>query len=189
MPDRGFWESRWKEGETGWDIGRVSPPIQQYIDTLKDKKIKILIPGAGNAYEAKYLINNGFENVTVVDIAENLIEKLKKDQSKSLNLICSDFFDLQEKYDLIIEQTFFCALDPNLREDYVTKMHELLHQNGKLVGVLFNRNFDGGPPFGGNMNEYKELFSKKFDKLKIENCYNSIAERSGSEVWLVAEKK
>jgi hypothetical protein len=29
-------------------------PIKNYIDTLKDKDIAILIPGCGNTYEAAY---------------------------------------------------------------------------------------------------------------------------------------
>lgn len=190
MPDKNFWESRWETGNTGWDIGRVSPPIQQYIDGLQDRNIKILIPGAGNAYEAEYLIEKGFKNVTVVDIAKNLIEKLhQSNKSDSLKLVCADFFDLKEQYDLIIEQTFFCALNPDLRQDYVSKMYELLHKNGKLIGVLFNRDFDGGPPFGGNIEEYKSLFPQKFNKLKLEPCYNSISQRHGTEAWIEAVKK
>jgi hypothetical protein len=38
---------------TGWDLGWYLP-IKNYIDTLKDKDIAILIPGCGNTYEAAY---------------------------------------------------------------------------------------------------------------------------------------
>jgi hypothetical protein len=46
-------------------------PIKNYIDTLKDKDIAILIPGCGNTYEAAYLLEQGFTNVTVIDIAQH----------------------------------------------------------------------------------------------------------------------
>lgn len=43
---------------------------------------------------------------------------------------------------VLMEQTFFCAINPSLRKDYVAKMHELLAPNGKLVGVLFDKEFE-----------------------------------------------
>jgi hypothetical protein len=55
---------------TGWDLAWCLP-IKNYIDTLKDKDIAILIPGCGNTYEAAYLLEQGFTNVTVIDIAQH----------------------------------------------------------------------------------------------------------------------
>lgn len=73
------------------------------------------------------------------------------------NLICDDFFNHQNQYDLIVEQTFFCALDPKLRNNYIKKIHELLKPKGKLVGLLFNIPLNTThPPFGGN--EYVKQF-------------------------------
>jgi len=56
-----YWENRYQNQQTGWDIGEISSPLKAYIDQLEDKSIKILIPGAGNAYEAEYLFLNGFK--------------------------------------------------------------------------------------------------------------------------------
>ena len=70
-----FWQSLWLEGRTKWNIGYPATPIAEFIDTLPDKNIKILIPGAGNAYEAEYLHNRGFRNVYVMDIAPKPLEK------------------------------------------------------------------------------------------------------------------
>ncbi|GIV42652.1 MAG: hypothetical protein KatS3mg034_1962 [Vicingaceae bacterium] len=53
---REYWEERWNKGETGWDIGYASPPLIEYAMQLEDKNKKILIPGAGNAYEAEFLV-------------------------------------------------------------------------------------------------------------------------------------
>ncbi len=73
-------------------------------------------------------------------------------------LIHKDFFELQTKFDLILEQTFFCALNPILRPKYVQKMSELLNAKGKLVGLLFNVPLnEGHPPFGGDKKEYINL--------------------------------
>ncbi len=190
--DKEYWDSRYAEENTGWDIGYVSTPIKKYIDQLDDKSIAILIPGCGNAYEADYLLERGFTNITLVDIslkaAEAVKEKLKKYGGR-VNIICGDFFELQSSFNLVLEQTFFCAIDVSLRPKYAEKMYELLKPAGKLVGLFFNRSFEGGPPFGGDKDEYMHLFAPLFDVLVLEEAYNSITPRKGSEVFMIARKK
>lgn len=186
--DEKYWNDRYSKAETGWDIGTVSTPLKNYIDQLENKNISILIPGAGNAYEALYLVEKGFTNVTVCDLSLIPLEPLLK--HKSLKIIHGDFFDLTNTYDLMLEQTFFCALDPLLRISYVNKVAELLNEGGKLVGVLFDRIFDiKGPPFGGFAEEYKELFKSKFNFNTFEKCTNSIAPRAGYEIFINLNKK
>ena len=184
--DKSFWDKRWQNQNTGWDLGEVSPAIKNYIDQLEDKELEILIPGAGNAYEAEYLVSQGFTNITVIDIAPTLIAQLKEkhEETKGLKLIEGDFFKHDGTYDLIIEQTFFCAIDPSLRDAYIDKIHKLLKPNGKLVGVLFNRDFVGGPPFGGSKLEYEKRFQSKFNIHKLERCYCSYPAREDAEVWI-----
>ncbi len=185
--DQRYWSSRYQEGNTGWDIGYVSTPIKDYVDQLGDKKIRILIPGAGNAYEAAYLHAKGFSNVKVLDLSLLPLEAFaRKNPDFPLeNLVQDDFFNHKGKYDLIIEQTFFCALDPSLRSRYLEKMKSLLDKGGKLVGVLFNIPlFDDHPPFGGDREQYLDLFNAQFESVEMEICYNSIPERAGNELFI-----
>jgi SAM-dependent methyltransferase len=188
-----YWNNRYIQQQTGWDIGSVAPPLKEYIDQLIDKNSSILIPGCGNAYEAAYLLQQGFKNVTLVDIAPAATaaveDKLSTYINNGLQIITGDFFDLKTTYDLILEQTFFCALDPTLRSAYVEKMVSLLNPDGKLVGLLFNRHFEGGPPFGGSMLEYEELFSPQFNIQMMDTAYNSIAPRAGTELFVKMTKK
>lgn len=185
--DEAYWTERYKRNETGWDIGYVSTPIKEYIDQLKDKSIRILIPGGGNSYEAEYLWREGFQSVYVVDIASAPLEHLQSrvPEFPDNQLIHADFFDLHDSFDLIIEQTFFCALNPELRKDYVNKASQLLKPGGKLVGLLFQipLNTDR-PPFGGNKEEYLQLFSARFNIETMETAYNSIAPRMGNELFV-----
>lgn len=186
-----YWNDRYKQNETGWDIGYPSTPLKTYIDQLPDKDISILIPGGGNSYEAAYLLEQGFTDITVIDLAPMVTDQLKekfKKYGRKANIICGDFFELSGSYDLILEQTFFCAIDPALRSQYVKKMHELLKPAGLLVGLLFNRDFEGGPPFGGNEETYKTLFTPYFH-LKITPAYNSIPQRAGKELFIIGRKK
>jgi len=184
--DKSFWNSKYENNLTGWDLGAVSPPIKEYIDQIKNKDLRILIPGAGNAYEAKYLIEKGFTDITIIDIAPRLIQNLKEEfkVNSAIQLIEGDFFDHQGEYDLIIEQTFFCAIHPSLRPQYIQKMKALLSEEGSLCGVLFNREFVGGPPFGGNKLEYQGLMKDELNIKKMDLCYNSHPARENTELWI-----
>src|SRR5688500_3986207 len=72
-----YWNERYMAGQTGWDLGKVSPPMQAYIDQLIQKDISILIPGCGNSYEADYLLSKGFTHITLLDISPVLVEELR----------------------------------------------------------------------------------------------------------------
>ncbi|MCC6257471.1 MAG: methyltransferase domain-containing protein, partial [Chitinophagaceae bacterium] len=158
--NKAFWDNRYLMDQTGWDLGEVSPPLKGYFNQLKDKSVRILIPGCGNAYEAAWLMEMGFENVTLVDISGILVNELKRKlvqyDGQRVHIIEGNFFDLCGEFDLIIEQTFFCALHPSFRRQYSNKMFELLAPGGRLAGLLFNREFESGPPFGGSLYEYRE---------------------------------
>ena len=187
--NKDYWNNRYIKQQINWDLGKVSTPIKAYIDQISDKNLKILIPGAGNGYEALYLLEKGFTNVTVVDFAEkplvDLAQKLKTHRTQNYHLIQDDFFKLIGQFDLILEQTFFCAIHPSLRENYVKQILSLLKLNGKLVGLLFNKQFTfEGPPFGGTIEEYQLLFQNKFQINKIEEAYNSVKPRIGSELFI-----
>ena len=186
--DENYWTTRYEQGQTGWDVGNITTPLKDYFDQLIDKHISILIPGAGNAWEARYLVENGFTKVTVCDISPLPLQSLS--DCKGITCIHGDFFHLDTKFDLIIEQTFFCALHPSLRLAYVEKMYDLLEASGKLVGLLFNTTFEkAGPPFGGRKDDYQILFGKYFNFLIFETAYNSIPPRSNNELFVILEKK
>ena len=187
-----FWENKYKSQNTGWDLGQISPPLKAYIDQLTNKELKILIPGGGNSYEATYLFKKGFKNIFVVDISKIPLRNIRKriPEFPSEQLIHDDFFDLENQFDLIIEQTFFCAINPNLRAKYALKMTELLRDKGKLVGLLFNAELNKEhPPFGGSKEEYLTCFTPYFDILTMENSYNSINSRAGEELFFINQKR
>lgn len=189
--DKNYWNERYLQQETGWDLKQASPPLVAYINQLNDKSISILIPGCGNAHEAEYLLQQGFTNITLIDIAPTLVEQLQQKfkNNPNIQVICADFFEHQNQYDLILEQTLFCAINPQLREKYVQQAQQLLKPKGKLVGVLFNTVFEKeGPPFGGYVQEYKSLFQPYFQIKTLEPCHNSFVKRAGTEVFINFQK-
>ena len=187
-----FWQQRYEQDSIGWDMGQVSPPLKIYIDQLAEaaKEQAILVPGAGNAYEVGYLYEQGFTNVTLVDFASAPIRDFAEryPDFPSDKLICADFFELSPEiyqFDWVFEQTFFCAINPARRDEYVEKMAALLKPKGQLVGLLFDKDFGRQePPFGGTKQEYQQRFATYFDIEIMEPSYNSHLARHGSELFI-----
>ncbi|MGS2762305.1 methyltransferase domain-containing protein [Sinomicrobium sp. M5D2P9] len=187
-----YWADRYNSGTDRWDIGNISTPIKAYTDQLENKNLKILIPGAGNGYEAEYLFRSGFKNVYILDFALPPLLRFKErvPDFPETRLIHRDFFTLEMSFDLILEQTFFCAIPPGARPEYARKMHQLLHPGGKLAGLLFDFPLtEEGPPFGGDKQEYQNYFSPYFDVITMERCYNSIKPREGRELFFICDSK
>lgn len=190
--DHHYWEQRYIQSDTPWDIGRVSAPMRHIIDRLTDKNLRILLPGAGSAWEAGYLLESGFRNITILDWSPAAMARLRKTfpQIEPDMMVTGDFFQHSGSYDIILEQTFFCALDPVLRRRYAEKMHELLAPGGMLTGVLFCFPLtEDGPPFGGDEAEYQALFEERFALDTLEACVFSELPRMGRELYLRATKR
>ena len=190
-----FWTLRYTERNTGWDIGKPSTPLKNYIDQLDNKELKILIPGTGNSYEAEYLYNNGFKNVYVLDISKPPLTALKKrvPDFPENQIIQGNFFLHQGSYDLILEQIFFCSFPPTEenRTRYAQKMNDLVKPNGKLVGLWFDFPLTDDMekrPFGGSRKEYLNYLSPFFKVKTFDKCHNSIPERLGNELFGIFQK-
>tara|TARA_B100000809_G_scaffold96615_1_gene95184 strand:+ start:370 stop:951 length:582 start_codon:yes stop_codon:yes gene_type:complete len=190
--DKKFWDSRYLNSDIGWDLGGVSTPLKKYIDQLTNKDLKIIIPGCGNAHEAEYLFNNGFKNLILIDLSPTALNLFSKrvPEFPEDQLICEDFFKHTEKYDLMIEQTFFCAINPELRSKYAKHTSNILNFRGKLIGLLFGAELNNNkPPFGGNQKEYLNYFKPYFNINIMEIAYNSIETRKGRELFINLTKK
>jgi methyl halide transferase len=186
-----YWNNRYLQLDTGWDLKAVSPPLKRYFDNPSQPLGRVFIPGCGQAHEAVYLSQLGYQNVVLLDFAPALVRQLRtKFENTTIDVQEGDIFKHQGIYDTIVEQTLFCAIDPRRRLDYVKKMADLLHSGGVWVGLLFNKNFEKpGPPFGGNKAEYVNLLKETFEILIMEVCNDSVEPRMGSELFFIAKKK
>nr|WP_317199165.1 methyltransferase domain-containing protein [uncultured Psychrobacter sp.] len=192
-----FWQQRYETGSIQWDMGQISPPLKAYIDQLPKsaKDQRILVPGAGNAYEVGYMHEQGFTNVVLVDFAPAPIEDFAKryPDFPAQHLIRADFFELspeEYQFDWILEQTFFCAITRARRDEYVQQMAALLKPKGKLVGLLFDKEFGGDDiPYGGSKAEYQQRFAPYFNINVMETSINSHPARQGNELFLNLQVK
>ena len=195
--DDAYWQARYATtGRDTWDAGRITPPLQAYFNQLPvSQQPRILIPGAGRAYEAEYLHRLGFRHVVVADFAPAPLADFatRVPDFPVENLWQADFFALNpaDAFDLLIEQTFFCALAPTLRPAYARQCAALLRPGGKLVGLLFDTEFAGAtePPFGGSREEYREYFAPYFDFMHFDTAHNSLPARAGRELFICLQKK
>ncbi len=187
-----YWNNRYLHDDFSWDLGEASTPLKAYIDQLGNRSLSVLVPGAGNAYEAAYFYERGFKNVHVLDFAEAPLAAFRQKYPAfpAEQLHRQDFFKHQGQYDLVLEQTFFCAIDPALRQSYAAQMHALLRPGGKLAGLLFDDALNTDkPPFGGNMAVYRPFFEPYFHFKIFEPAYNSIKPRQGRELFIILVKK
>tara|TARA_S200000501_G_scaffold319973_1_gene314568 strand:- start:232 stop:813 length:582 start_codon:yes stop_codon:yes gene_type:complete len=190
--DKNFWNDKYVKSKTGWDVGEITTPLKEYFEQLNNKKNKILIPGCGNAYEAEYLFKNKFFSTFVLDYSKHALNNFSKrvPDFPKRHLLNIDFFDARGEYNIIVEQTFFCAINKSKRRDYFAKMADLLKAQGKLIGLLFNDNLnENHPPFGGSKSEYKKYLEPYFNIKVFEPAYNSINSRIGMELFMILIKK
>jgi SAM-dependent methyltransferase len=186
-----YWDEKYLQNATGWDVGYSSTPLKEYFDQLTNKELSILVPGAGKGHEVAYLFDHGFSNTYFLDFSEQSILDFtsRHPDFPTGQLLQDDFFNHQGQYDLIVEQTFFSAISPLLRPKYAKQCFDLLKPGGKLAGLLFAHEFDSNvPPFGGSENEYRELFSGLFSIEVLEIATNSIKPRKGRELFIKLRK-
>ena len=194
--DADYWQQRYATGRDAWDARAVTPPLRAYFDQLDPaRQPRVLVPGAGRAYEAEYLHGRGFGQVFVADIAPEALHALaaRVPDFPAAHLLLADFFALSPAppYDLIVEQTFFCALDPALRAAYARQCAALLRPGGTLVGLLFDTDFGPvtEPPFGGSRAEYRAYFAPYFEFRHFETATNSLPPRQGKELFICLKKR
>lgn len=190
-----FWERLYQRGETGWDQGGPSPGLVDFLNGKNDLLPgRILVPGAGRGHDARALAKAGF-GVTGIDAAESAVrqagELARAEKLKQIEFIQADFFDLPSllrgPYDWIFEHTFFCAIDPALRERYVEIAADLLKPSGRLLGVFFNIQPESGPPFGTTRRELIDRFTPYFHLIE-EAVPRSLPNREGKELLMLWQR-
>ena len=194
MPE--YWENFYQSGDMGWDLGKPTPIFDDWIQCQTDS-LSICILGAGNGWDAINFAEKG-HNVTAVDFAESAINNMQTSAQKKgiqINLIHSDIFDLgklfSHTFDIVLEYTCFCAINPTRRFDYVKMINKILKPNGKLVGILFpidGDSNDDSPPFAVDLDLTISLFSKYFILDTKEIPTLSIKGRNHREVFIIFKK-
>jgi len=188
------WQRHYEENDLGWDLGQVAPPFVKLWQEEKLPLGKVLVPGCGRGHEVVFLAENGFD-VTAIDFSSGAVTYLKnalKKRNLEGRILHQDFFRLDEShegvYDLVLEQTFFCAISPKQRRDYVLNVSRILKPGGILVGLFYHTDEQGGPPYNTTREDIEMHFSKKFEIQELDKTSLSAEQRKDKE-WLGILKK
>jgi len=183
------WQKHYDENDLGWDLGQVAPPFVNLLETNAIVPGKTLVPGCGRGHEVIFLAENGFD-VTAVDYSSGAVNHLNSViQERKLNsrVLHMDFFELDSThdglYDLLIEQTFFCAISPNQRPIYVDTVARALKKGGMIAGLFYHTGQEGGPPFNTTREDIIKHFSSLFEIQELDQAKNSAEQRKDKE-WL-----
>ena len=191
-----YWEISYQSGEMGWDLGGITPVFDDWIKTY-NKELSICVVGAGNGWDAINFATKG-HNVTAVDFAESEIQNMRKlaELNKvEIHTLHMDIFDLKKQYkdhfDIVLEYTCYCAINPKRRSDYINTAYSILKSSGKLVAIFFSIDKilnENGPPYGVNINATIISFSKLFTLESKEISSLSIDSRKNKEIFVIFRK-
>ena len=157
------WEQLWAQDGglakgSRFDVAGVSRPLAAELARQEHAVrpgMSALVPGCGRAYDALALAEHGFESVVALDVSQTACEAARSEIAGSrsctrerVTVRCGDFFALKGSFDFIWDNTFLCALEPEVRERWAMQMKALLAPEGELVTCVFPiGERAGGPPF------------------------------------------
>ena len=188
------WEHHYKINDLGWDLGVVAPPFVRLWEDRMIVPCKAVVPGCGRGHEAIFLAERGY-NVTAVDYTHGAVSHLKQallQRNIFGEVLCQDFFEINASYnnsfDLLLENTFFCAIDPAMRHKYVLTAGRILKPGALFVGLFYETGKEGGPPFNTRRKDIEDFFSNQFVIEVLNKTPHSAEQRQGKE-WLGIFKK
>lgn len=189
-----FWEDLYKKDQTGWEMNQPSPVFVDMLPRLKMPRSRILVLGCGSAQDAAYFAREG-HRVTAVDFSPTAIKKAKAQfgHIENLTFQIADAFALpasfRGSFDMIVEHTFYCAIDPNRRDELIKTWRQCLTDQGQVIGVFFAMERKFAPPFGGTEWELRQRLKDHFQFLFWGRWHQSIDGRYGKELFVLAHKK
>lgn len=193
-----YWEGRYQDNLTTWDIGEPAPPLVDFLTSPQAPTSgKVFVPGCGRGHEALYLAGHGFE-VLGLDFAPSAVEYCRQQaRERGLSDLARfeqhDLFHLppsfNSAFDYAVEHTCFCAIDPALRPNYAQVIHDILKPGGKLWAIFWAHNREGGPPYRTSAPEIRNLFSPLFEIEQLETARRWYPSRKGDELWGILAKK
>lgn len=149
----------------GDELGAITKVIDLFCKLGKDKSSKILDIGSGTGRGAEVLFEKGYENITLLELSKEMLEKAKnKEALKNCKFIEAEFvkFDTNGKYDIVT--TFFAFGSSSYFSEQeiiegLAKISQMLNEEGVFVGAGI-----------GNMEAFEQslnpIFSGEFELKK-----------------------
>ncbi|WP_322005887.1 methyltransferase domain-containing protein [Paraburkholderia tropica] len=179
-----FWDERFERGFTPWDQAGVQPDFEAFATA--HAAASVLIPGCGNAWEARWLAEHG-RTVRAIDFSPAAVAHARTALGHYADVVEeADFYTYRPPFapDWIFERAFLCALPKAQRPAYARRMAELLAPGALLAGFFFFADTPKGPPFGIERAELDVLLTPYFTLLDEHEVSASLPVFAGRERWL-----
>lgn len=185
-----FWDKRFSARTMAWDAGGVPADLMSFAATISGAP-RVLIPGCGSAWDARWLMERGWR-VTALDFSAEAVALAREvlgDHGACLKQADFFHFDAGEGFDVLYERAFKCALPRKMWPDYAARCAALLPPGGLLAGFFFFREEPKGPPFGTSPEALAQLLRPFFDCLEDRPAAESVPVFSGNERWQVWRRR
>lgn len=168
------WDKMWATGIQPGEKFDALEPLPALVKMVEEGSVpsgRALVPGCGRGYDVVLLASSerhctGLDiSPIAISVAENFFAGLPPEQKparESVTFTAASFFDLPEdsdnKFNFVYDYTFFCALDPSVRELWASKMSAIIASGGELCTIIFPiGDKAGGPPFAVTFEDYKSV--------------------------------
>jgi len=162
--------------EVSWwqDNPKISLDFIHQLNLLKSAEI--IDVGGGDSRLVDYLLEDGFEHITVLDISEEALNRAKQrlgNKERKVNWIVSDIiqFEITKYFDVWHDRAAFHFLTTEQQiAKYISVVGESIKHNGYLIVGTFS---DNGPKkcSGLDVKQYSEetlsaALQNDFDKIR-----------------------
>lgn len=170
---KAHWENVFEkkaQNEVSWYQPNPETSLQLFEDNKISKNAKIIEIGGGDSYLIDFLLDLGYENLSVLDISENAINRLKQRlgaKAEKVNFIVSDILDFkpEEQFDVWHDRASFHFLT---EENEIKKYVELASNSIVSDGNLFIATFSTSGPL-----KCSGLEITQYDETKMETIFKN----------------
>ena len=192
VSDPKFWDTAYDEKRDGWELGDVTPPIARVLRDEIHGPGRAIVLGCGRGHEVRAAARAGFD-VVGVDFAEQPIADAAKmtppDLAKRITWSRADIFALEDEaaFDLLIEHTSYCAIDPKRRDEWMRVARKVLKPGGTLLAIFYAHERPGGPPYSTTREDARAALERNGFRIeRSETPEDSIERRRGAEFLVIA---
>ena len=185
MDKKAHWENIYATKENN-EVSWYQPQPADSLDIINNSKLEfddpIIDVGAGNSFLVDHLLEKGFNNITVLDISRNAINKAQKRLGKKaelVNWVVSDILDFKNKtlYKLWHDRAFFHFIREEIEiEKYKNILHTATEKGAHMVLATFSEN---GPDkcSGIQIKKYStDVLQANFSRWDMQCSYRKIHE-------------
>lgn len=186
------WSQRYRSSDTPWDKGGTHPELARRIAAGEldppRRGARALVPGCGRGYDALALARAGWR-VTALDLAPEVRKWVgRKLAALGGELVIGDAFAwrTRQRYALVYEHTFFCAIDPALRPQWGELVRRVLGKGGRVCAIPYPTNKPrsaGGPPHRMDAKALLAALGPGFRLVTDEPAQTPTPDREYTERW------